>query len=88
MNFYVCTHIAFIYLLAYFTWNILSLCKMFLLWNTLCKYITVTKLTNLDFSNHAVDLGFNYINGQNNILCFVDQGSDMDSRDHNGQILP
>ena len=43
--------------------------------------------TNLDFSNHAVDVGFNYKNGQNTILCFVDQGSDMDSRDHDGQIL-
>lgn len=52
---------ALIYLLVYFTWSILSLCKMFLLWNTLCKCATVTKLIHFDFSNHDVDLGFNFI---------------------------
>lgn len=43
MNFYVYIHITFIYLLAYFTWNILSLCKC-LCYGTL--YASMLQLQN------------------------------------------
>lgn len=61
MNFYVCTPMGTYLSFSLFHLEYCSLCKMFLLWNTLCKCATVTKLIHFDFSNHDVDLGFNFI---------------------------
>lgn len=65
--------------------------KNVLVMEYLCKCTIIAKLVNLYLSKHHGDLEFNcangYANGQNVILCFVNQGSTLDSRDHD-ELLP